>query len=203
MDYIDKLIQSCESYMITDDDIITESATGLAVGLIAISVISGSVALAAKKLLNNDEIKKLKDKIKQKSQVSTSIAPKQSTPRVSAEIGKKLLSDAYLDIQKIVKEYQKNPEIKSHIKSLIDKFAKEAANDGNPMSKSDLQFKLICDIFEESNEELIVEIIDGSQEIRITLGSIVYDIANAISIKYPQLNVETGDGDEGCIYLNY
>jgi len=61
-------------------------------------------------------------------------------------------------------------------------------------------------VYFDDDEEWF-EIIDSEQDVRIEFGDIVYDLADKLKSKYGDLihafgySLGTGDGDEGCIYL--
>lgn len=64
--------------------------------------------------------------------------------------------------------------------------------------------KFVCHVFEESEDEVIFEVSEDDQEIRIKLSGIIYGIAEDLEkAMYPSISCNTGDGDEGCIYVNY
>jgi len=67
--------------------------------------------------------------------------------------------------------------------------------------------KLVCHIFEENeykngHKEVIFEICNDNQEIRIKLHGIIYSIGEELE-KVLDVSVTTGDGDEGCLYVTY
>lgn len=89
-------------------------------------------------------------------------------------------------LKKIVNKYNNDPEVKNKLKELKTS-------------------KLICDVFEDLEDEISFEICDDDQETRIKLLSVIDDIASDLKkeLKNPGLNISTGDGDEGCIYITY
>lgn len=65
--------------------------------------------------------------------------------------------------------------------------------------------KFIMDPFESSDTEIILIVLDEDQMIRVALNGITYDIAEKVekilNDKGIKVNVDIGDGDEGCIYI--
>ena len=64
--------------------------------------------------------------------------------------------------------------------------------------------KFVCHIFEESKNEVVFEVCEDDQEIRIKLSGIIFGIAEDLEkAMYPSISCSSGDGDEGCIYVKY
>lgn len=63
--------------------------------------------------------------------------------------------------------------------------------------------KLHCIIFEEGDKDCIFEIIvNVDQLVRSELSDIIYDIGKDLEKKLP-VATDIGDGDEGCLYINW
>lgn len=109
-------------------------------------------------------------------------------------------------LNSIVDKYNKDPNTKKEIEKSIKywiktwNLSKEEAEKifGNP---ADISFK--AEIFEENDGEIIFIICDNNQETSIVLSGITYDIAKELEEKCEGISCDTGDGDEGCIYVKY
>ena len=62
--------------------------------------------------------------------------------------------------------------------------------------------KLICHLFEDYDNYVIFEMIDGDQESHIALRDYLYTIGEELENILP-VGVDYGDGDEGCLYISY
>lgn len=63
--------------------------------------------------------------------------------------------------------------------------------------------KLVVKYFDEEYKgNVIFEIIDGDQEARVELIDILYEIGGELEEAIP-VSVDYGDGDEGCLYIDY
>ena len=109
------------------------------------------------------------------------------------------------DVKIILNFIKKDPDYKSKIKKEIDN---QIAEYGDESMKDEInEYKLICDVEKDSNS-LLITIIDGHQETRIALSFILTDVCRLIRMKYKNifksfdLSIDTGDGDEGSIYIS-
>lgn len=106
---------------------------------------------------------------------------------IKAKEGKKKLtvSDIKRELMIIVRRYNNDPKIISELK-------KHKAN------------KFICHIFEEYDNEVSFEVSKDDQEIRIKISGIIYDMAQDLEKSLaPSISCDTGDGDEGVIWVTY
>lgn len=93
--------------------------------------------------------------------------------------------DIKRELMIIVRKYNNDPKIIAELK-------KHKAN------------KFICHIFEEFDNEVSFEVCDEDQDIRIKLHGIIYSMAEDLEkTMYPSIKTSTGDGDEGCIYVEF
>ena len=111
-----------------------------------------------------------------------------------------LMKSIFSDIKTIVSAMKKDKKYYSKIKEDVKKVLAEGSDD---------YFDgLICRLYDEKYGYEIIEIINGSQMIRTKLGYVINDIAYIIKKKYTQpikdfnLKISTGDGDEGCFYMD-
>lgn len=106
---------------------------------------------------------------------------------IKAKEGKKKLtvSDIKRELMIIVRRYNNDPKIISELK-------KHKAS------------KFVCHIFEEYDNEVSFEVSKDDQEIRIKISGIIYDIAQDLEKSLaPSISCDTGDGDEGVIWVSY
>ena len=101
----------------------------------------------------------------------------------------KLLKSLESDIKYIIKLIYSDP-----------KYKKELANAYK--NKEYVFTKLYCSIFDYGNKDAIFEIIDGDQDARLALSEYLYIIGEALEKVYT-VSCGYGDGDEGCIYINF
>lgn len=90
-------------------------------------------------------------------------------------------------------------EIGSHLKVIIDKYNKdpECIKDCDKYNAN-----LICDLFESGRNDCIYQIIDGDQEANCKMLKWSYKIGKQLEDELP-VSVEYGDGDEGCLYIEF
>ena len=105
----------------------------------------------------------------------------------NASIGKKKITvaDIKRQLMIIVKRYNNDPKIIAELKKYKAK-------------------KFVCHIFEEYDNEVYFEVSEDNQEIRINIAGIIYDMAKDLEKTLsPSITCDTGDGDEGCIYVYF
>lgn len=217
MDNIDKFIETCESLMINEDEICvaTEAIGEIASLVFVIGVAAASTGLIYSQLKSDlREISKdLKGQSNKRSAIKKKIkdnAKKElenqygNIKQIDPKEMNKMIDSAYTDIKKIVADLNKSTEFKKEVRDEIDKYMVNSKNRGYPVTKSEMQFKLIAEEFERGNKPpyMIIEVISGTQEVRLALSFVIWNIAEIIEAKYPALSIGTGDGDEGCIYIN-
>ena len=110
------------------------------------------------------------------------------------------------DVEKMVSKMKRDQKVKELINKSVDEFKKEYPDD-------DASYELTCVQHEMGKDKNgiyggYLEIIDADQELKIEMSWILHDIVNALKIKYPDecaviINFSTGDGDEGCVYINH
>lgn len=144
----------------------------------------------------------INEKIKEKA---TEKVKKQSKPEKNKQREEflqkypkdKLIDDVTNDAKKIVDGMKKDPKLKAAINEKLEKLAK----DGD-YTKEELKAKIVF-----NNEGDYIEIIDGSQDVRIELSFIISNIIDVLENKYAEavaldaINISSGDGDEGCLYI--
>lgn len=105
----------------------------------------------------------------------------------NAIMGKKKITvaDIKRQLMIIVKRYNNDPKIIADLKKYKAK-------------------KFVCHIFEEYENEVYFEVSEDNQEIRINISGIIYDMAQDLEKALsPSISCDTGDGDEGCIYVSF
>lgn len=110
----------------------------------------------------------------------------------------------------IVDEYNKNSSIKKKIREDIDSTMKLFENDNFDGFDSNRNVpKLICYIYNETETSMILSIYDGSQPMRVALSSTIKNIKQDLmkDKKIKSLcglnSISTGDGDEGCLFIEF
>lgn len=95
------------------------------------------------------------------------------------------VTDIKRELMIIVRRYNNDPKVIAELK-------KYKAN------------KFVCHIFEEFDDEVSFEVCKEDQEIRIKLHGIIYSMAEDLEkAMYPSITTDTGDGDEGCIWVQF
>ena len=115
------------------------------------------------------------------------------------------IDDIIKSIKKIEKELLSSSEYKKKIRDAIDEaiendqlFLEPGYDDEYAKNKSKLP-RLVAEKFEAD----IIIILDESQDVNIVCSFIVDDIATKLREEYGhKYYFGTGDGDEGCIYLD-
>lgn len=120
-------------------------------------------------------------------------------------------------LRELISKYNRDPEIKKEMRDRLDKEIKKARDeDGLPNSEITREFDgfdksrkvpvLLSEIEEEGKAEIIYLIYDGSQTVRANV--VIYIIEKIIkelredSLLKDKFNyINSGDGDEGCIYI--
>lgn len=112
--------------------------------------------------------------------------------------------------KEIVYNYNRDNSVKKKIRKDIDSAMKIFDPDEFDGFDSNRNVpKLICYVYEETPTSMILAIYDGSQAMRVALSSTIKNIKKELMkdkmIKsLPGLNdISTGDGDEGCIYVDF
>ena len=123
--------------------------------------------------------------------------------RISKSIKAKQAKKMYDEL--LSKVENKKPFNKQKIKSTLTKIVNKYNND--PKIKEKLKSlkasKLVCEVFEELDNEISFIICDDSQDIRIELSGIINDIGEELKkeLNDPSIYINNGDGDEGCLYI--
>lgn len=91
------------------------------------------------------------------------------------------------------------PEIKKHLMIIVRRLNSEQKTKDD-FKKYDA--KLICHLFEDYDNYVIFEMIDGDQESHMALRDYLYIIGKELENVLP-VDVDYGDGDEGCLYISY
>lgn len=105
------------------------------------------------------------------------------------------------ETKKLISKMKSSPDFKKKIKQSVDEYKKEFPDDSD-------YYEIKCDIFEDTRDSLILEIVDGEQDMRIQLHWILKVLEESLEIKYSPIleyhrtYIDTGDGDEGCLYFS-
>jgi hypothetical protein len=81
------------------------------------------------------------------------------------------------------------------------------SNEFKNKTKNVKSFKVGVKVFQDTLDELILEIVDGSQDTRIELSWIIDILEKGVRVNYQpmldylKISVSGGDGDEGCLYF--
>lgn len=146
-------------------------------------------------------IKGVKEKIKEKKKQKEDSAKKNNKVLVFDKFTDEDVKLIYNELKAIVKRINNDPNTKKAIEASYNEYW-EDDKDKKPF----VFIKFVCNIWEETNTDIIFEVLDTEQDYRIIASDIVYDIADEL-YKVSQeknLNVGTcdnGDGDEGCVYV--
>lgn len=113
-------------------------------------------------------------------------------------------------VNEIVLRYNRDQNIKKKIRKDIDSAMKIFEDDDFDGFDTNRNVpRLVCKIYEETETSMILLIYDGSQPMRValnrTIKNIVHDLTKDKMIaSLPGLSkIDTGDGDEGCIYVDF
>jgi len=193
---LDQFIYTCESMQIADEALAE-------LGLMTILCAGIGLPIAAYIKLHEDVFKNSNFAKKNNKNINTEYSnfKKEYEERnrlISEDDFKrfaiKKVNEAKADIKKSVAKINSSKDTLAEITNKVEKAAKswDCSN----------KYKIVYD---DSGD--YIEIIDADQGIRIDLSYIVEDIAKAISAKYHEdvkyglISVDSGDGDEGCIYI--
>ena len=179
-----------------------------------------------------DDIKDLKDfkntiirKFKEKKAKRAQKKINESKPSIKPltdddiKIIKPKIKELFNETQKYVARYKSD----SNFHEKIDKYIRESISyyyadieDEVELESLAKEVNVVCNRFEEGRYNnniyygLTIEVLDGSQDGRIILNNVVYDIADAVKniakdifkdMQY-HYDISTGDGDEGCVYIS-
>lgn len=113
---------------------------------------------------------------------------------------KELYNELLSKVKSNIKSFDKQ-KIKSTLKKIVDKYNKDSKI--IQKLKELKASKFTCEIFEEGDNYISFIICDNDQEICIEISDIIYEIAKELEedLNNPILKIDTGDGDEGCIYI--
>ncbi len=187
MDNIDKFIETCESLIIDEVDISMESTVG---GIFILSLIAFSIGIS---IQDHKKYKVRQAGLRKNSRKRE----EENKNRKQTEIEiKTQFSQVYADTKKIVNVLKRDKGVESKINNAL-----KNSELVEGLSKKDLEYELLSKIFEQSDTEMIIEIIDAEQMVRTEMSFILDNITEILQVKYPKLNFNTGDGDEGCIYV--
>jgi hypothetical protein len=148
--------------------------------------------------------------------------PEKPKVETSKDDIKKAKTTVTAKLKQIISKYNSSAEHKKEIRNAIDKQIKEAAEyyeeRGKVFKDQDRDFgkyftdkkavpRLTCDVFEDYDYSITYSIFDGTQEMRIALGDIIYDICDELKDAIDDIPCfkycDSGDGDEGCIYVDF
>lgn len=185
---IKEFITTCESLMIGEDDVAMEGVADLVVtiGLIAIGL----------GIRNYKDHKRDKENKTKRNKYEKQREEKLDEKRQTQDELKVQFRQVHEDIKKIVMALKRDKDLSLKIS---DKLKTSELTEN--YSKMELKYVLISDIFEQGDDDLIVEVIDADQMVRVELSFILWDIVKVLEVKYQKLSFGTGDGDEGCIYV--
>ena len=200
------LIEAAELLNDDSNNILNESLSGkdiFNICALALIFIGGTVIRVQDYRKNKriekeaEKYKKEREKYKQEQEERTKeyveiISKKEIKIRSKEDLMKSIFSD----IKSIILFMKKNKKYMDKIKNIVNEICKE--------DEYEKYHGLICKEFEGLNA---IEIINGTQSICSGLSFVIDDIESIIKKKYAQpikdfnLKISTGDGDEGCFYM--
>ena len=152
-----------------------------------------------------DDIKKIikgvKEKIKEKRKQKENSAKKNNKVLIYDNFTDEDIELIYNELKAIIKRVNNDPNTKKTIEASYNEYYEDDDN-----KKPFVFKKFVCNIWEESDTEIIFEVLDTEQDYRIIASDIVYNITKELDkiCKEKNLNVgscDYGDGDEGCVYV--
>jgi uncharacterized membrane-anchored protein YhcB (DUF1043 family) len=120
----------------------------------------------------------------------------------------KLVSLVISDIKKMLSKINQEAKIKDSKISLKIQESIKSFKENYPEKHYSEKYKLSMDMSDMGDDSGYIYIIEADQVLTNELSWILQDIADALKIKYKDeiatkfLHIGTGDGDEGCIYIN-
>lgn len=146
-------------------------------------------------------IKSVKEKIKEKKKQKEDSAKKNNKVLVYDNFTDDDVKLIFNELKAIVKKVNSDPNTKKAIETSYNEYWEDDEN-----KKPFVFIKFVCNIWEETDTDIIFEVLNTEQDYRIIASDIVYDIAKEL-YKISQeknLNIgacDNGDGDEGCVYV--
>jgi hypothetical protein len=193
MDIISKLRLIQEGYSI-EEIIIKESAEVVEFAILASAMTAIGIGAYIKGIKNRKELERKKKQKELEDSIEQSQRKIQAEEYLKHTSQETLITNIKSDIKKIVQEFKTDPKVTTKIKKSLKA----------DIEKGDsADYRLVYD-----DQGDYIEIIDGDQSVKISLHWIISDIENAIEIKYKKeislrlVSISTGDGDEGCIYVD-
>lgn len=115
-------------------------------------------------------------------------------------------------LRSIIDKYNSDPKVRDKGVKLLSSYLKRIDEDSKDSKRIKVYVesnsipKFKCKLAEKDKSSLIYEVLSGDQYIRDALSSLVKDIAkelkkNSDCSKIIR-SIDTGDGDEGCIYID-
>lgn len=228
-DILNVLSESTQDSIEDDNpELFIEAVSPLIIPIFVIGGLITKTITDIKQSIKEDELKEIERQKKDKEEIDNMVSHFNSKKPIFTLDDKDLKIDTVddvfkhveSDVKKIVNFIKKDSKYKQRIKTKIEesisRYKKDIENkksyDGNidekvAEYKRELETFEFVFVLEKLTNSLMITLLEGEQEARITMGFILDDIERVIKAKYTKvfshfnIKMDSGDGDEGSLYL--